>query len=233
MAVTIRRQSLSDQVYDLLFQRIASGELRPGAQLVLSEVAEEMGVSQTPVRDALQQLVARGLVEKRGNQGWAVVRPTPTDIREIFEIREALEGMAARLMAERGSREDIAELRRIMEDLRRAAGSGDFREYCRRDIEFHSHLVRGSGNARLANGDSYDALVVLSFAELRPYSEGGVDAPWETATTETHPDVVRAIEARDPDAAEREAREHLRKAARGLQRWYAERRQAEAKAGVE
>jgi len=223
----IRRESLGDQVYDLLFQRIASGELRPGEPLVLAEVADAMGVSQTPVRDALQQLVARGLVEKRRNQGWAVTRPSPTDIREILEVREAVEGMAARLMAERGSREDIAQLRRIMENLREMASAGDFRNYCNLDTEFHSQLIKGSGNTRLANGDSYDALLVLSFADIRPYYGDGIDAPWRILVTETHPDVVAAIESRDPDAAERAARRHIRNSAAALQRHYSEQAAAE------
>src|SRR5579862_6008283 len=107
-------RTLSIQTYDELRTAIVQGRIRPNQRLIETELAEEYGVSRTPVRESLQRLAAVGLIVA-ARRGWTVREHSLDEIREIYEVRAALEGYAARLAAERG---DTAALRKIAEIVR-------------------------------------------------------------------------------------------------------------------
>jgi len=217
----VGRQSLADELYSILFEQIAAAELRSGDQLVTMRIAEELGVSETPVREALQRLTANGLVESQHNHGFQVARPGPEELHDIFLMRAALEGVAARLMAERGTASAIAALHRTADDLMRARSEGDFIQYCLRDIAFHSQIARASRHPQLADSTGLEALILLCFMERRPYRDDGMEAPWYPGAMDTHHDIVAAIEARDPDGSEEIMRMHIRTAATRTLAWLA------------
>jgi DNA-binding GntR family transcriptional regulator len=140
------RATLADSTADALRERILAGAFAPGERLVEAEIARQLAISRGPVREALAKLREEGLVRDEPRRGWFVSALTPRDIREIYELRSALEARAAKLAIARGS---AVELRDRMAELRAAARAGDRERFAALDFEFHSDLTRLSGNRRL------------------------------------------------------------------------------------
>ena len=133
-----------------LRDRITAGDLTSGAPLSEVALATEYGVSRTPVREALKQLQAEGLVEIRPRVGTFVTAPTRLEVVELFELKEILEGAAARLLADRGEVPELAGLRRNVRDSGRAVAAGDVEWYAGLVGEFHALIIAGAGNNKLA-----------------------------------------------------------------------------------
>jgi DNA-binding GntR family transcriptional regulator len=142
------RQSLSQQAGEAIKRRILSLDLPPGTRLVVDVLAEEMGVSRTPVREALRELVSQGLVTYDGNS-YTVTRYTRRDVEEIFAIRRALEVLAARQAAERISPQALQELRALCEEGVRRLRERDAKFLVEMDSRFHEIIAEQSGNTRL------------------------------------------------------------------------------------
>src|SRR5258707_699549 len=121
------RAALGDAVADILRRAILDGSLKPGQKLHENALARQLAVSRSPIREALIQLERERLVEGRLNRSAVVRRPSPEEIRQVYTIRAALEGIAARWAAERATPALVAQLRRKAEDLNRAtiAGASD------------------------------------------------------------------------------------------------------------
>jgi DNA-binding GntR family transcriptional regulator len=188
-------------------RRIISGEIEADVNLSELTLAEEFGVSRTPVREAFKQLQTEGLVEIRPRVGTFVTTPSRREITELFEMKELLEGAAARLLAQRGR---VPELDRLEENLREedAAVSRDDRvRYAELVHEFHDLLIVGADNRKLEahyrilmNQLAYSRLVATSLSQ-----------PGRAALSDQeHHRVVELIIAKDGDSAERVMREHVR-----------------------
>src|SRR5580693_3719125 len=106
--------TLAEQVFRRLSAAILAGELAPGAKISEPALAREYGVSRGPLREALHRLQERKLITRSANQGPRIVRPSPDTVAELFVVREALEGMAARLAAQHATEREIAALRAIV-----------------------------------------------------------------------------------------------------------------------
>jgi DNA-binding GntR family transcriptional regulator len=132
-------------------EAIASGELKPGDQIVEAAMAARIGVSRSPVREALRELEQHGLVESIPNRGTFVAALTAADVEEVVLLRGALEGLAARLAADRMGRRDLRALEAIVERMAGHTGPGAPEEsaFTEADAEFHSTLVRCAGHRRL------------------------------------------------------------------------------------
>ncbi|ACZ86128.1 GntR family transcriptional regulator [Streptosporangium roseum] len=141
--------ALRDRVYETLKRRIVEVELRPGERLVERDLAAELDVSRIPLREALRLLSAEGLVVIVPNRGALVSPFTPADVRDLFDVRESLEVLAARLAAERAGADGLARLHACLERARAAVRRDDRRETVAANAEFHSEIVRVSGNALL------------------------------------------------------------------------------------
>ena len=139
----LRRESLTQQVYDSIHNAIVSKALPPGMRLSEAALADQLGVSKTPVREALVRLAAIGLVENEGVRGARVVTPSYDRIRHAYEVRGGHEFTAARLAATRASREQADELQRAAEQSVLRAEAGDAPGFRECDALFH----RGVGNA--------------------------------------------------------------------------------------
>lgn len=199
--------NLEFYVYEELLRRIVTGELGAGEHVVAAQVAEELAVSRTPVIGALQRLAAEGLLQKAANRGFFVAKHSLEDMLQIYEAREGLESVAARVMAERGDAAQIAALREIADALERGRREQQIATYSHYDFEFHRQLVRGCGNRFIATVTNADTLIVMTVLNT-PYISIG--EPWDVKNS--HGAIVKAIEAGDTEGAEEAARAHLQEA---------------------
>jgi DNA-binding GntR family transcriptional regulator len=194
-----------DAVYEALRRNILDGELPPGHRLRSDVLANELKVSRTPVREALRKLETEGLVDA-SRSGLVVRQSSEEDLVEIFYLREALEGMAARLAAENATRAEIDELHALFEDMEAVAARGDIALVRKLTGEFHLLVCRASHNKRLIQ--SLQGLL----DHVRQAQSSTLYMPGRPADAlKEHRALLRAIAKRDPDLAETLARQHRRK----------------------
>jgi DNA-binding GntR family transcriptional regulator len=205
---------LSDQVTTLLRSRIYSGEYKPNQRLLELDLCAELGISRSPLREALLRLHRDGLVELRPRRGASVASFSQDDIREIAELRAALEGLAAREAAARQDEADLTRLRHHLEDMQRAADRGDAVAAAVAHIEFHRSIGRASGMARLVG--FLDQLAVQSVA-LHGYAE--LTAPELLQLTASHAPLIDVIAGGDCDAAEGAVVAHIKGLSEPIRRY--------------
>ncbi|KAA0931676.1 GntR family transcriptional regulator [Streptomyces apricus] len=141
--------AVRERVLSSLRQEIIAGRLLPGDRLVEREVAERFGVSRVPVREAIRALVAEGFVHFETPRRTVVRRLTPTDVTELFELREALEVYATGLAAERATRADLAGLEELLDRAADATGAGDAETITDVNTRFHDRILAMAGNGLL------------------------------------------------------------------------------------
>jgi DNA-binding GntR family transcriptional regulator len=199
-----KRTSLREQVTDALRAAVVTGEMKPGQIYSAPTLAEGFGVSATPVREAMLDLAKQGLVEVVPNKGFQVSSITDAELDQITEIRLLLEPPAAVLAAERATPQDVAELRRLAEEVIRAAAEGDLIAHVEADRAFHGRLAELSGNDRLATiiYDLRDRTRLYGLAKL---AERGVPDP----TVEEHLTICEHLAARDTAALSESVRIHI------------------------
>lgn len=145
----ISRSPLSDQIKDHLLQEILAGDYPPGSRIVETRVARELGTSQAPVREALRDLEALGVIEISAYRGARVRHPSKAELLEAYGIRAELESLAARLALPRLSNADLDELRGYVEQMQRAADAGDTHAEAVADVAFHARVIQISSNHTL------------------------------------------------------------------------------------
>ena len=217
------RTRLVDDVTEHLRQLILDGRLAPGTRLRQIELSEQLGVSRTPLREAFRVLEQDGLLQiANGNNTVEVIDFDDHEIVQLYQIREVLDGLAARLLAQRGlSADELAELRSYLEQMDRSRRPFDVTRYSPAHAAFHARLIELSGNSRLA---SYRDMIGMSFklvtrrilARMAQSSEElqRLDEIFEVAQRQ-HTAILDAVAAGDPDEAERAARRHLRATIKG------------------
>jgi DNA-binding GntR family transcriptional regulator len=146
---SVSRLVLSEQVKDHLLQAIFDGRFPPGARIVETRVARELGTSQAPVREALRDLEALGLVETSAFRGARVRRPSAEELLEAYVVRSQLESLAARLAVKTITDRDVDQMAGYLGEMRRAARADDARAEAMADAMFHGRLIELSGNATL------------------------------------------------------------------------------------
>jgi DNA-binding GntR family transcriptional regulator len=197
--------SLSEVTYRRLRSDIVQGLLRPNERLIEAELAERLAVSRTPIRESLQRLAADGLVISR-RRGWVVYEHTPDEIREIYEIRSALEGYATRLAAERATDEQLAEVVRILQESTNIARAPR-QHMVEVNDRFHDAIIEACGNRRLAEEIRRNRLYYFNHRLANLYSDQEV-----SASRVQHDRIVRALLDRNPREAEEITRNHIRHA---------------------
>jgi len=146
----LARQTLSEQVADILRAKIAGGELLPGTSLREAELAEQLSVGRAAIREACRQLIGEGLLVHHHHHGPSVWQPTPRELAELYELRAAMEGMCVRLILEQGRRETlIAALEPIVDEMAKAESLRDFARVDALDARFHEVVVDLSEHQRL------------------------------------------------------------------------------------
>lgn len=203
-------QSLVDIITKRLETSIISGELKPGARISEQGLAKSLGVSRGPLREAISRLEGRKLIERKTNLGARVASLSNEDLVDRLVVREALEGMAARLAALALEDEEIEFLRKLLTEHGRQksvrTGTGYLQESS--DFDFHFCIINASKNPpliALVRDELYDRLRVYR------YKSSTLDGRARAAFDE-HTDIVDALAARDPDRAEAAMRRHLRNA---------------------
>jgi DNA-binding GntR family transcriptional regulator len=207
--VARQHQTLRELAYTSVRHAILTGELRPGDLLREQDLAGRLGVSKTPVREALRQLEREGLAASAPHRGVVVVGLSLREVREIYEMRSALEPLAAFLAAGRVTEAGAARLR---EDLERMVGAAEVKNHEALrllNVRFHATLYDLCGNARLRS----------TLVDLQDYVETTRTVEWSVPggfekNHEQHVAIGEAVLRRRPEEAEVQMREHIR---RGLE----------------
>ncbi|WP_027894255.1 GntR family transcriptional regulator [Calidithermus chliarophilus] len=193
-----------DTVRETLREAILEGRLAPGQKLSVPELARQMGVSRSPVREAILQLVGEGLAVERTRRGVVVANLSARDLGEIYEVREVLEALAVRLAAQRARPEQLRAMRDVLERQRQAVESRDPQLYSQTNQQLHTLISQSSGNPRLQR------ILALLFGEMQLAFRTLSNNPAHTMRGhQEHRRIVEALEARDSGAAEAAMRRHL------------------------
>lgn len=198
-------ESLRESVYLALKDEIIAGRLESGQRLAEIEIGRLYGVSRTPVREALRKLEADELVIQN-SRGFVVAHPTPEEVMEIYELREALEGLAARLAARRAAEADLIELSELVRSAEREVASGDPARIARTTVEFDHALWRASKNSRLVR-----VMANLHAWQHRSSTSTLLYPGRAHQSVAEHKELLQALRARDEDAAEARARVHMQR----------------------
>lgn len=200
-------QTYKTKVYAALKQAIVAMDIYSSPDpswLDERQLSEKLGVSRTPVREAVAMLEQEGFVKSMPRRGIMVLKKTRREVIEMIQAWAALESMASRLAAERASAEDIAELRALFDRFNEAHKPADFlNEYSAANIEFHQTLVRLSGSDTLMDITSN---ILMHVRGIRQITIGRDDRA--TQSIGDHLAIIEALESRNVDAAERLSREH-------------------------
>jgi Transcriptional regulators len=196
--------SRAEFVYAQLREEIRARRLLPGDRLRELELADRLGVSRTPVREALKRLESDGLIENLPGRGLSVTQLQPARVMELYAMREVLEGAAGRFAATQASPLEIQTLHHLLEQLAQADTP---EQAAAANRKLHQALVQAAHNVYLANAFNVlaDALVLLG---TTTYSMPGRIASGLAENRE----IVQAVERHDPDAAEQACRRHIRTA---------------------
>lgn len=201
-----RRGRLMDPIVERLTALIMEGRLEPGSVIRQERIARQLGVSRTPLREALRQLEQEGLVVFLPNGTAEVARYDVTATMELWDLREVVDGLAARVAAERGlAARDEAALAALVERLEQTHAAGDLLRYLDVNARFHTGLLEASGHRPL---QQFASLVRITsraiYTRQKEVRAGSVDE---------HRQILDAVRDRRPEDAESAARAHIRNAA--------------------
>lgn len=203
----VKRETITQQVYEKIKDRILEGDLTPGTRLLEAKIAEQVGTSRGPIREAFRQLEADGLVEIRENIGTFVRTLTIKEITEIYTVRSLLEGFTTKLAAEKATRLGVEKLRRITEAAQKSADNGDLQETIKHDFDLHRQIWRMASHQIL-----YDLLHQLEW-RIRMFI--ALQAPLFTQLADSiqdHSAIIDAIAEGSGEIASDLVQEHIKQA---------------------
>lgn len=202
-----QRVSLRDRVYEVLKDRIVNGQFPSGHQLIANQLSEQLGVSRTPIREALQRLQVEGLVVSSDNGISAVAEVTHAKIEAATEIRELLEVFACRSAATSATREQVEALRHLHQQELESLSKLDEEELSRLNSQIHKSIIRATGNEILLDVIEYLLTRVPSY---RLFALGSREDL--ARFVEDHGKIIEAISRRDPDTASETMSLHVKRA---------------------
>lgn len=202
--VTIDSRMLSDQVAEHLFRELVSGRLRGGQRINEAELARTLGISRNPIREAIRKLEERGLLVSSPRRGTFVRAFSRQDIEDVFSFRVVVEDFAIRQALRRMGPDDVAGLRRIVDDMTVAAKAGKEMELVQKDISFHQRICELSGNTQTLRAFmNLHAEVQISITLVEHRFES-----LEAAAVDHYP-IIDAIASGDPERAAAALRDHI------------------------
>ena len=139
---------LRDVVFNTLREAILKGELKPGERLMELQLASKLGVSRTPIREAIRMLEQEGLAVTMPRKGAEVAKMTLKDMEDVLEVREALDELAAKIACKKISDEQLANLKTIKDEFKRSMDSGDVKKIAEEDVKFHDAIYEATNNAK-------------------------------------------------------------------------------------
>ncbi|PRR73617.1 GntR family transcriptional regulator [Neomoorella humiferrea] len=197
-------QPVRQEAYNALREAILTGRLEPGTRLVERKIAKQLGVSRTPVREAIRKLELEGLVEHLPRRGVVVARMSVREAWEVYSIRAVLEGLAARLAAERINPMQLKKLNELVSAMEKACDEEDYVKLQELHLEFNSIICKAAESPRLHQ--MIDNLVdyIVGFTKI------GYSVPGRTrAATREHRELLEALMNGDGEKAEKIARQHI------------------------
>ena len=214
--VSRKTTTLADSLFERLCEAVVEGQLPAGTKISEPELARTYRVSRGPLREAISRLEACGLVTRRANVGARVVSLSARELIEIFRVREALEGMAARLAAENRTDTEVSAMRELLERHRTEVAEDEGQAYFQKqgDLDFHYRIVQASRNSRLVSllcDDLYHLVRMYRYQFGMPSKRGPV-------ALNEHAQIVEAMADRDGELAELLMRRHIRASRRNVER---------------
>lgn len=188
--------SLSEHVYIALKRQIMKGELLPGHRMIVLDIAKQFGVSQAPVREALERLKQEGLIVGKMNKGSAVSEITAQEIRDIYELRQMVEGHALRATMKVLDENDIAYLEGVITGMRDAIDKEDPYRLVELDMLFHGYFYLRSGNALLYDIWNSIKSKIMRFITVTNQDHQGYSIP------DSHTEILDLIKSGDVDLTE-------------------------------
>jgi DNA-binding GntR family transcriptional regulator len=203
--------SLTDKAYRTLVEKIVTLELQPGSVLTEGQLMQELKIGRTPIREAIQRLIAEGLVTHLHHRGMLVAEIRAADVHQINEFRAQMEGFAARLAASRITPAQIDELQNIHAALDRSAAEMDIDTFVTQDRAFHALLARGAQNRYVEDilGKLYNLHLRLWYFLYR--KQGGL-----RETVHEHQELIQALVRRDAEGSELAMRTYVMRIARQM-----------------
>lgn len=198
---------LREVVFETLRDAIINGKLAPGERLMEVQLAEEMGVSRTPVREAIRKLELEGFVVMVPRKGAYVAGVSIKDIADVFEIRAALEALAARLAAERITDDELDHLERAIVSINKVSDGKNIDKVVESDTDFHDIIYQASRNKRLIN------IITNLKEQIQRFRATSLAVTGRTKTAvEEHKQIAEALSDRDAELAAELARRHIENA---------------------
>ena len=212
--MSLPRSTLSSMAYGELRQAILNGRLAPGVHVSVRPLCEEFGLSATPVKAALTALEREGFLVLHPHRGFFVPEVDREDMQELYELREVLDGIAARRAAALSDRDElVARLSALLEQQTAEVHANDLTGYSDLDVQFHQEILVAAGNGRLQH------VAENMIGQLRLGRATSARVPGRpTAALGEHGEIIAAIAAGQQHQAERLARRHVRKSANALHR---------------
>jgi DNA-binding GntR family transcriptional regulator len=196
--------TLNQRVYETLLQMLLSGEIPMGEQLDERELSTKLGVSRTPLREAIASLVRAGLVEYFPYRGNYVKKWTAKQVRDLYLVRKSLEVLAIHIVTPKLSNEDIDDIRAVLNQAEEALVRGDLQAFGEADSRFHSMMVQKTENVTLI-----DTIEHLSVQIQMIRTIANRDANLLERTTQERPRILNALEQRDSELAAALMADHI------------------------
>lgn len=203
---------LSQKTYRVLKRAIVRGDLAPNSKLVLDEIAKSLGISNTPVREAINKLESEGFVNIIPNKGIKIVKVNIDDLQEILHIRAFLDGLIAKLDAKKITDEEIVNMMKIINKMEYCVKEDDRLTYNDLDIKFHDFLLNISENNKLK--EIYNNLIVHAY-RFRIRTLKIPDRMGKSL--KEHKEIALKIKERNPDEANRVSQEHIESILRSIE----------------
>lgn len=195
---------LSQKVYRILKTGIVKKYLKPGTKLLEVKIAKQMGVSRTPVREAIRELAAEGFVKISPNQGVIVSIASIEDTQEVLQIRSVLEGLAARLATKVINGEEIKELEKYIEQMEYYANKDNALAFSKMDVKFHELILNICGNNRLIQ------IRKNLSDQAHRYRIRSLSIPGRLKhSLKEHQEIVKALKRKDSEQAGRSSQKHI------------------------
>lgn len=195
---------LRDVVFKTLRQGILTGELKPGERLMEIHLADRLGVSRTPIREAIRKLELEGLVTMIPRRGAEVAQISEQNLKDVLEVRQALDALGAELACERITEEGLAKLKKACDHFAEMTKTKDATIITKADVALHDVIIRATGNERLQQMISN-----LSEQMYRYRFEYIKDSSYHALLIEEHKRIYESIAARDKEQAVKEIQEHI------------------------
>lgn len=203
---------LTLQAYTILKKKIMDLHLRPGELLLVQTLAKELGISRTPVREAVVRLEREGFVEAAEGKKFRVSLLTLKGVLEIHELRKLLEIHAARNVALASTEEQVCQLKETVDSMRQALSRNDHDDFFEADLKFHEQIILFNGNETLHQLMNQLNDKIQRIRYLTTYIDNRLEE-----TVGEHQDIIAAIEGHDPDQTEKKINHHLEKVKTGLE----------------